>query len=79
MVDIALVWDPDLHFWQLGSWDFSLRGELHAAWLRNSEGGDPRNLGAFGVTPLIRFGKIDGTIRPYVEAGVQFADMVGVG
>lgn len=77
MVDVALVWDPDLHFWQLGGWDFSLRGELHAAWLHNSEGDDPRSLGAFGVTPLIRFGKMDGMIRPYVEAGVGFRLLTG--
>lgn len=75
--DLALVWDPNLHFWQLGDWDFSLRGELHAAWLHNSEGEDPRTLGAFGVTPLVRFGKTSGVIQPYIEAGVGVRLLTG--
>lgn len=75
--DLALIWDPNLHFWPVGDWDFSVRGELHAAWLHNSEGEDPRTLGAFGVTPLIRFGKTSGAIRPYIEAGVGLRLLTG--
>ena len=76
--DAALVWDPNLHWWQMGDWSFSLLGELHAAMIRNTEGDDPRTLGAFGIEPVFRIGKDSGLIRPYVEAGVGIRFLTGV-
>ncbi len=76
-LDASLSRDPNLHFWTVGDWDFSILGKLHAAWLHNSEGEDPRSLGAFGITPVIRFGKTGGALRPYVEAGVGFRVLTG--
>ncbi|HTJ93921.1 MAG TPA: acyloxyacyl hydrolase [Pararobbsia sp.] len=77
-VDAALVWDPNLHWWQMGDWSFSLLGELHAATIRNTEGDQPRTLAAFGATPVFRIGKDSGLIRPFFEAGVGVRLLSGV-
>src|ERR1700761_9241943 len=69
-VDLGFVWDPNLTWWQMGDWHFSLVGEAHAAWWNTGEGNVNRNLGEFGVTPVVRFIKGSGWIRPYLEAGI---------
>jgi lipid A 3-O-deacylase len=76
-VDTALVWDPHIRFWNVGDWNMALLGELHAAWFHNSEGEDPRDLGAFGATPVFRCGKTEGALRPYFEAGVGIRFLTG--
>ncbi|RKP59085.1 acyloxyacyl hydrolase [Pararobbsia silviterrae] len=77
-LDAAVVWDPNLHWWQMGDWSFSLLGEFHAAQIRNTEGVDPRTVAAFGVTPVFRIGKDGGPIRPFFEAGVGVRLLSGV-
>jgi lipid A 3-O-deacylase len=69
-VDLGFVWDPNLTWWQMGDWHFSLVGEAHAAWWNTGEGNVNRNIGEFGVTPVVRFIKGSGWIRPYLEAGI---------
>lgn len=69
-LDLGLAWDPDLTWWQIGAWHFSLIGEAHAAWWHTDEGNVHDNIGEFGVTPLIRFIRATGSVRPFIEAGV---------
>lgn len=67
-LDLGLVWDPHLHWWAVGGWNFALIGEAHAAYW-NTEGNVNRHVGEFGFTPVVRFEKSAGYIRPFVEAG----------
>ena len=67
--DLGFVWDPNLTWWQIGDWHFSLIGEAHVAWWHTSEGNVHSNIGEIGVTPIIRFIKGSGSIRPYIEVG----------
>lgn len=65
--DLGLVWDPDITWWDTGSWHFALLGEAHVArWFAK----DGRDIYAAGVTPVVRFIKNSGSIRPYIEGGV---------
>ncbi|MFM0335193.1 acyloxyacyl hydrolase [Paraburkholderia fungorum] len=68
-LDLGFVWDPNLTWWQIGDWHFALIGEAHAAWWHTDEGNVHENIGEFGVTPIIRFIKASGSIRPFIEAG----------
>ena len=68
-LDLAIVWDPDLTWWQIGDWHFSLIGEFHVAWWHTNEGDVHQNIGEMGVTPMIRFIKGTGSLRPFVEVG----------
>jgi hypothetical protein len=68
-LDVGAVWDPNLTWWQIGDWHFSLIGEAHVAWWHTNEGDEHENIGEIGVTPIIRFIKGSGLIRPYIEAG----------
>ena len=69
-LDLGFVWDPNLTWWEIGDWHFALIGEAHAAWWHTDEGNVHDNIGEFGVTPIVRFIKGSGAIRPFVEAGV---------
>src|SRR6201996_4285768 len=69
-LDLGFVWDPNLTWWQIGDWHFALVGEAHAAWWHTDEGNEHDNIGEFGVTPVVRFIKGTGAIRPFIEAGV---------
>ena len=68
-LDLGVVWDPALTWWQIGDWHFSLIGEVHAAWWHTNEGNVHNDIGEIGVTPVIRFIKGAGSIRPFVEIG----------
>ncbi|MCF2134964.1 MULTISPECIES: acyloxyacyl hydrolase [Burkholderiaceae] len=68
--DLALVWDPDMTWWDTGSWHFALVGEMHVSYWHTDEGDGHSNIGEFGMTPVVRFIKNSGQVRPYVEAGV---------
>ncbi|MGF6767914.1 lipid A 3-O-deacylase [Paraburkholderia sp. GAS199] len=69
--DIGMVWDPGLSWWELGGFHFTVVGEAHAAYwdIRESGAAHP-NIWEFGLTPVFRFIKSSGWIRPYIEAGV---------
>ncbi|WP_180729532.1 acyloxyacyl hydrolase [Paraburkholderia sp. PGU19] len=69
-LDLGFVWDPNLTWWEIGDWHFALIGEAHAAWWHTDEGNDHDNIGEFGVTPVVRFIKGSGAIRPFIEAGI---------
>ncbi|PQV45880.1 acyloxyacyl hydrolase [Paraburkholderia sp. BL21I4N1] len=68
-LDLGFVWDPNLTWWQIGDWHFSLIGEAHVAWWHTNEGNVHDNIGEVGVTPIIRFIKGSGSLRPYAELG----------
>ena len=68
-VDLGLVWDPHLTWWAVGGWNFGLLGEAHAAYW-NTDGNVNKRVGEFGATPVFRFEKSAGPIRPFFEAGV---------
>lgn len=65
--DLGLIWDPDLTWWDTGKWHFSLVGEAHVArWFSR----DGRDIYEGGVTPILRFVKNSGAVRPFIEGGV---------
>lgn len=68
-VDLGLVWDPHLTWWPIGGWNFGLVGEAHAVYW-HTNGNVNSSIEEFGATPVLRFEKSGGAIRPYVEAGV---------
>ncbi|SDV48230.1 acyloxyacyl hydrolase [Chitinasiproducens palmae] len=69
-VDLGIVWDPNLTWWEIGGWHFALVGEGHLAYWHTDEGNVNKNIYEVGATPVLRFEKSSGAIRPYVEAGV---------
>lgn len=70
-LDLGVVWDPHLTWWDTGHWHFGLVVEGHLAWWHSSESGAVHaNLAEAGVTPMVRFEKDSGAIRPYLEAGI---------
>ncbi len=69
-LDLGFVWDPNLTWWEIGGWHFALVGEGHVSWWHSDEGDVHKNTGEIGLTPVVRFIKSSGLIRPYVEAGV---------
>ncbi len=68
-VDFGFVWDPGLNWWDIGGWHFSLTGEAHLGYWHTNEGTHHNDIYEFGVTPMLRFLKDSGWIRPYIEAG----------
>lgn len=68
-LDLGLVWDPGLTWWQIGDWHFTLVGEAHAVWWHTNEGDVHDNIGEFGFTPVFRFIKTSGSLRPFFELG----------
>lgn len=69
--DLGIVWDPGLRWWDIGGYHFTLVAEAHASWwdIREDHTVHP-DIWEFGVTPVFRFIKSSGWLRPYVEAGV---------
>jgi len=37
-LDLGLVWDPNLTWWQIDDWHFALIGQAHVAWWHTNEG-----------------------------------------
>lgn len=69
--DLGIVWDPKLSWWEIGGFHFSLVGEAHVAYwdIQENHATHP-NIFEFGLTPVFRFIKSSGWIRPYIEAGI---------
>jgi lipid A 3-O-deacylase len=69
--DLGFVWDPGLSWWEIGGFHFTVVGEAHAAYwdIQESEAAHS-SIWEFGLTPVFRFIRSSGWIRPYVEAGV---------
>ncbi len=67
--DLGLVWDPGVNWWETGGWHFALIGEAHVAYWHPTEGTSRNDVFEFGVTPVVRFIKDTGAVRPYIEAG----------
>ncbi|HEY2021260.1 acyloxyacyl hydrolase [Paraburkholderia sp.] len=68
-LDLGLAWDPNGTWWPIGDWHFALIGEAHAAWWHTNEGNVHEDIGEIGVTPMIRFIKSSGSVRPFAEVG----------
>jgi hypothetical protein len=68
-LELGVAWDPDLTWWRIGDWHFSLIGEAHVAWWHTNEGDVHNDIGEIGVTPIIRFIKGSGSLRPFIELG----------
>ncbi|MBB5462286.1 hypothetical protein HDG33_005960 [Paraburkholderia sp. Cpub6] len=69
-VDLGGVWDPQWSWWEIGGWHFAAVFEGHVAYWHSSTADVHDNVFEFGVTPVFRFIKSSGAIRPFVEAGV---------
>ncbi|MBN3759207.1 acyloxyacyl hydrolase [Burkholderia sp. Ac-20365] len=69
-VDLAGVWDPKWSWWAIAGWHFTAVFEAHAAYWHSGAADAHNNIFEFGLTPVVRFIKNSGAIRPYVEAGV---------
>ncbi|BAO85277.1 acyloxyacyl hydrolase [Caballeronia cordobensis] len=70
-VDLGLVWDPDLTWWEIGGFHFTLVGEGHVSyWHSTMPYTTNPDIWEFGVTPMVRFVKSSGYFRPFIEAGV---------
>jgi lipid A 3-O-deacylase len=69
-IDVGGVWDPGWEWWHIGGWNFAFVAEGHAAYWHTDEGNRHDNVYEFGATPIIRFIKSSGWIRPFAEAGV---------
>lgn len=69
-VDLGGVWDPQWSWWAIGGWHFTAVLEGHVAYWHSSTADVHANIFEFGVTPVLRFIKSSGPIRPYIEAGV---------
>jgi hypothetical protein len=68
--DLGLVWDPHLTWWPIGDWNFAVVGEAHAVYWHVDGNSENSKIGEFGASPVLRFEKSSGLIRPYFEAGV---------
>jgi hypothetical protein len=69
-IDLGGVWDPQWSWWAIAGWHFTAVVEGHVAYWHSSEADVHDNVYEFGVTPVFRFIKSTGFVRPYVEAGV---------
>ncbi len=66
--DLGVVWDPDWTWWEIGGWHFSFLVEGHVSYW-NTYGNIHSSVWEFGATPVIRFVKSAGAVRPFVEVG----------
>jgi hypothetical protein len=69
--DIGVVWDPNWTWWEIGGFHFTMVGEAHVSYWHSTEDNAVHpNIFEVGLTPVIRFVRSSGTIRPFIEAGV---------
>lgn len=69
--DLGIDWDPGLRWWEFGGYHFTVIGETHISYwdIQENHATHP-NIWEFGLTPVFRFIRSSGRVRPYVEAGV---------
>ncbi|AOJ70054.1 MULTISPECIES: acyloxyacyl hydrolase [Burkholderia] len=73
--DIGVVWDPNWTWWEIGGWHFAFVAEGHVSyWRYTGDHAINDSVWEVGATPIIRFIKSAGYVRPFVEvgAGVRF-------
>ena len=69
--DLGVVWDPDINWWEIGGFHFTLLGEGHVAyWHTTEDNAVHPSIWEFGITPVVRFVKSSGYFRPFIEAGI---------
>jgi lipid A 3-O-deacylase len=69
--DVGVVWDPNWTWWEIGGFHFTVVGEAHVAyWDIQESGASHPGIWEVGFTPVFRFIKSAGYIRPFFEAGV---------
>lgn len=66
--DLGVVWDPGWTWWEVGGWHFAFVMEGHVGYW-HTNGNIHTSIWEVGATPVIRFIKSAGAVRPYVEAG----------
>ena len=70
-LDLGVVWDPGLEWWHIGGYHFTAVGEGHVAyWDLREKPNVNANTWEFGFTPVLRFVKDSGYIRPFIEGGI---------
>ncbi|SAL25603.1 deacylase [Caballeronia choica] len=70
-VDLGAVWDPNWTWWEIAGFHFTVVGEGHVSYWHSYEDQTVNpNILEIGVTPVLRFVKSAGYIRPFIEAGV---------
>jgi hypothetical protein len=63
------VWDPGLSWWEIGAYHFTAVAEADVAWWHTDQGNVNSNVFEVGITPVLRFIRSSGAIRPYIEVG----------
>ncbi|MGY6126958.1 acyloxyacyl hydrolase (plasmid) [Paraburkholderia strydomiana] len=69
-LDLGGIWNAGLNWWEIAGWQFTLVGEGHVAYWHTDEGNEHSNIVEFGFTPVFRFIRSAGILRPFIEAGV---------
>ena len=69
-IDLGLAYNPGWSWWPIGGWHFAFQAEGHVAYWRAVDGNVNPDLVEVGVTPVLRFIRDSGAIRPFFEAGV---------
>ncbi|WP_323122965.1 acyloxyacyl hydrolase [Burkholderia alba] len=68
--DLGVVWDPQWSWWEIGGWHFAFVVEGHVSnWWYTGDHAVHSDIVEIGATPVFRFIKGSGAIRPFFEAG----------
>ncbi|AOJ75888.1 deacylase [Burkholderia ubonensis] len=65
---LGVVWDPGWTWWEIGGWHFAFVMEGNVSYW-HTNGNVHTSIWEVGATPMFRFIKSAGAVRPYVEAG----------
>ncbi|KVX13140.1 deacylase [Burkholderia ubonensis] len=66
--NLGVVWDPGWTWWEIGGWHFAFVMEGNVGYW-HTNGNVHTSIWELGATPMLRFIKSAGAVRPYVEAG----------
>lgn len=66
--NLGVVWDPGWTWWEIGGWHFAFVMEGNVSYW-HTNGNVHTSIWELGATPMLRFIKSAGAVRPYVEAG----------
>ena len=66
--DLGVFWDPEWTWWEIGGWHFAFVVEGHVGYWHTG-GNIHSSIWEAGATPVFRFIKSAGQVRPFVEAG----------
>jgi hypothetical protein len=66
---LGAAWDPGLSWWEIGGFHFTTVAEADVGWWHTDQGNVHSNLFEVGLTPVLRFIRSSGAVRPFVEVG----------